>query len=61
MARSGLTEDEVRRIMAAQLPRAERLRRADDVLRNDGDIKSLRAQVAALHEQYLAQPGARQR
>jgi dephospho-CoA kinase len=39
--------------MKAQLPRQERLARADDVLRNDGDINRLRAQVEALHSQYL--------
>jgi dephospho-CoA kinase len=54
MARSGLTEEAVRRIMAAQLPRAHRLQQADDVLSNDADIASLRAQVEALHERYLA-------
>lgn len=53
MARSGLTQDEVRAIMAAQLPRCERLKRADDVLHNDGDIKSLRAQIETLHLRYL--------
>jgi dephospho-CoA kinase len=53
MARSGLTEDEVRAIMAAQLPRRERLKRADDVLHNDGDIKPLRAQIETLHGRYL--------
>jgi dephospho-CoA kinase len=51
--RSGLAEDEVRRIMGAQLERAERLKRADDVLSNDGDIESLRKQVEALHERYV--------
>jgi dephospho-CoA kinase len=53
MARSGLKADEVRAIMAAQLPRAERLKRADDVISNDGDIAALRAQVEALHVRYL--------
>lgn len=52
-ARSGLSEQEVRAIMAAQLPRVERLKRADDVLRNDGDLPTLRKQVARLHAQYL--------
>ncbi len=54
MARSALTEAEVRAIMAAQLPRAERLARADDVISNDGDLGVLRVQVRALHERYLA-------
>jgi dephospho-CoA kinase len=53
MARSGLSAGEVREIMATQLPRAERLRRADDVLANDGDLATLQRRVARLHAQYL--------
>lgn len=52
MQRSGLTEEAVRAIMAVQLPRQQRLARADDVLHNDGDLAGLRSQVAALHESY---------
>ena len=52
--RSGLAIDEVRAIMAAQLPRAERLAAADDVLHNDADIDALRRQVEILHAKYLA-------
>jgi len=54
MQRSRLTADEVRAIMATQLPRRERLARADDVLHNDGDIAAMRHQVGALHDRYLA-------
>ena len=53
MARSGLSAGEVREIMATQLPRAERLRRADDVLANDGDLPALQRRVAQLHAKYL--------
>jgi len=53
MQRSNLTADAVRAIMAAQLPRPQRLVGADDVIRNDGDIAQLRGQVAGLHQQYL--------
>ena len=53
MARSGLSAGEVREIMATQLPRAERLRRADDLLANDGDLPALQRRVARLHAQYL--------
>lgn len=53
MQRSGLSAEAVRAIMAAQLPRQERLARADDVLRNDTDIADLRRQVAGLHQRYL--------
>jgi dephospho-CoA kinase len=53
--RSGISADEVRAIMASQLPRAARLERADDVLDNEGDLASLRRQVEKLHAGYLAQ------
>jgi dephospho-CoA kinase len=53
MARSGLTAAEVQAIMDAQTPRAERLRRADDVLSNDSDMESLRAAAVELHAKYL--------
>jgi dephospho-CoA kinase len=52
-SRSGLSAQEVLAIMATQLPRAERLKRAHDVLRNDGSVEALRAQVARLHARYL--------
>jgi dephospho-CoA kinase len=52
-ARSRLSQDEVRAIIAAQLPRAERLKRADDVLDNNGSEQALRRQVEALHARYL--------
>ncbi len=53
MQRSNLTADAVRAIMAAQLPRQQRLAGADDVVHNDGDIAQLRGQVADLHRLYL--------
>lgn len=54
MARNGLSEQQVRAIMAAQVTRAERLAAADDVITNDGPIGALRAQIERLHEVYLA-------
>ena len=51
--RSAITEDEVRAIMAAQLPRASRLAGADDVLSNDGSMDELRHRVTELHAKYL--------
>jgi dephospho-CoA kinase len=53
IGRSGLQEEEVRAIMAAQLPRAARLERADDVLHNDKGMEALREQVLELHAKYL--------
>ncbi|SDJ64127.1 dephospho-CoA kinase [Microbulbifer yueqingensis] len=52
-ARDGNTPEQIRRIMAAQLPREKRLARADDVLDNSGDRASLRRQVEQLHQEYL--------
>lgn len=54
MKRSSITDAAVRAIMAAQLTRAERLAKADDVIDNDGDEAHLKQQVATLHTQYLA-------
>ena len=52
MARSGLTATAVRAIMAAQLARAERLARADDVLDNGGPREAIPPQVARLDRHY---------
>ena len=60
MQRSGLTAEAVQAIMAVQLPRQQRLDRADDVLRNDGDIARLRSQVTLLHDCYLKLAAAAQ-
>lgn len=51
--RSGLAAEQVVAIMAAQLSRADRLARADDVIDNSGARDSLPAQVAGLHRSYL--------
>jgi dephospho-CoA kinase len=51
--RSGLDEQAVRTIMAQQISRAERLRRADDTIHNDGNLDDLRQQVRRLHRDYL--------
>jgi dephospho-CoA kinase len=54
IARNGMTVDEVRAIMAAQVPRQQRLAAADDVVSNDGDRAELFDRVSALHLKYLA-------
>lgn len=53
MSRSGLSAEEARAIMAAQVGREHRLAAADDVIDNGGDLAALRPQVEALHRQYL--------
>jgi dephospho-CoA kinase len=52
-ARHGSSRAEAERIVAAQATRAARLAVAHDVIRNDGDLASLRDQVAALHRRYV--------
>jgi dephospho-CoA kinase len=53
MTRSGLSAEEARAIMAAQVSREQRLAVADDVIDNGGDLAALRPQVEALHRRYL--------
>ena len=54
MRRSGLSEQEVRTIMAQQIARAERLKHANDIIQNDADLDTLRLQVERLHQHYLS-------
>jgi len=54
MTRSGLTEQQIRTIMATQVSRQQRLAIADDVIVNEGDVSGLEPQVARLHETYTA-------
>jgi dephospho-CoA kinase len=54
MSRSGLQEEQVKAIMAAQVSREDRVAAADDVITNDDGIDALAPQVEALHEKYLA-------
>jgi dephospho-CoA kinase len=51
--RNNLSRKEILAVIAAQIGQAERVRRADDVIRNDGDLASLAAQVTVLHRKYL--------
>lgn len=53
MARNGMTRAEVKRIMATQATRAQRLAAADDVIDNSGTPAMLAPQVAVLHDKYL--------
>ncbi len=53
-ARSGLDEEAVKKILAAQIAPGERRARADDIIENDGDLAHLERQVARLHKQYVA-------
>jgi dephospho-CoA kinase len=52
MARSDMTADEVRAIMATQLSRRERLARADDVIDNAGTPDALAPKIEQLDRRY---------
>jgi dephospho-CoA kinase len=53
MRRSGLSEEEVRDIIAVQATREQRLSQADDVIHNSGPPEALAPQVARLNDKYL--------
>jgi dephospho-CoA kinase len=59
LARDAESEDQARRILAAQSSRAERLAIADDVIVNDAGLEETRSQVLALHRRYLREAAAR--
>lgn len=52
--RDGSEPREADAILAAQASREARLAIADDVIHNDGDLRQLASQVAALHDCYSA-------
>ena len=56
--RNQLPEAEVARIIASQIPRAERLARADEVINNGNGPDDLMPQIEHLHRAYLALAGA---
>lgn len=58
MARDNNDAAQVKRIMAAQLPRDERLAQADVVIDNSHSLAALDEVVQALHRQFLAQAGS---
>lgn len=50
MARSQLSEEKVKAIMATQMTRQQRLQKSHDVIFNDEDIDHLKKQVLSLHQ-----------
>lgn len=51
--RSGLSRDQIERIMAAQIGRAERCARAQDLIDNSGPPEALTPRIEQLHHRYL--------
>ena len=57
LARDNTSAEQVQAILKAQLAREERLRHADDVVVNDGDLAALHQQIDRLHHFYLTLRG----
>lgn len=56
-ARDGLSEAEARARMAAQLPLEEKVRVADYVIENDGDVEDTRARAREVHRALIERFG----
>jgi dephospho-CoA kinase len=54
MRRNGLSEEQVRAIMATQATRAQRLAAADDVIENNRDPAALEPEIDRLHALYAS-------
>lgn len=50
--RDSATEDQIKKIIASQASQSSRIKIADDVIINDGDLKTLENKVRELHEKY---------
>ena len=51
--RDGQTEEQIRTIIAAQMPRANKQQVADDIVLNDGHLDHLYQHLLPLHQEYL--------
>jgi dephospho-CoA kinase len=52
--RDGVSEEQVKSIMASQISRKKRLEHADEVLLNDSSLEDLQGKVKKLHNKYLS-------
>jgi len=52
-ARDGSTQEQARAILNVQASRSARVKAAHDIITNEGDMSSVRDQVATLHSTYL--------
>lgn len=51
--RDAVSNDQVNKIIESQAPRLDKIKRADDVIDNHGEISALRSKVIALHNNYI--------
>jgi len=55
--RDGLTDDQLDRVLDSQASRIERIRAADDIVVNRGDMSAFYSELDDLHAKYLALAG----
>ena len=53
MARSNMSESDVKEMMSAQVTRNVRLKFADEVIKNDGTLAELQAKVTLIHKKLI--------
>ena len=53
--RDGVSEEQVKNIISAQIDREKRLKQADEIIINDGSMEELKEKVVVLHTKYLSQ------
>ncbi|GAA0790384.1 MULTISPECIES: dephospho-CoA kinase [Pseudomonadati] len=51
--RDKVASTQVEQIILSQMPRDQRLSKADDIIDNQGQLNALRSKVASLHHKYL--------
>ena len=51
--RDGQSREQIERIIAVQMPRLEKQKRAHDIVDNSGTLEDLYQQLQPLHEHYL--------
>ncbi|WP_151839928.1 dephospho-CoA kinase [Acinetobacter soli] len=51
--RDAQSTEQIQKIIATQMPRSEKLKRADDVVHNEGTLDELYEQLMRLHTDYL--------
>ena len=57
MARDTNSREQVERIIAAQMPREQRINKADAVIDNNQPTEKVAAEVRALHERFMVDFG----
>ena len=53
--RDGVSEEQIKSIIAAQIDRDQRLEQADQIIINDGSLEELKKKILVLHTKYLDQ------